>query len=139
MVGELMVNYWTVLVTSIVGIIIGSLWYGPIFGKQWMKLSGIKMPKTITPQIKKEMRRSYLIMFVSLLITNFVLGQMIKYNGLTDFVSAASLAFFIWLGFYAPVMVGAVIWEGKPWKLYFINITHYLVALIVSSYILAIW
>jgi hypothetical protein len=89
--------------------------------------------------MKRGMNKSYLLMFIALLITNFVLGQMIKYNGLTDFTSASWLAFFIWLGFYAPTMMGAVLWEGKPWKLYLINIAHYLVALIIAACILVAW
>ncbi|MBU3669053.1 MAG: DUF1761 domain-containing protein, partial [Candidatus Taylorbacteria bacterium] len=33
--------YLTVLTCTILSIVIGSLWYGPIFGKRWMALNNL--------------------------------------------------------------------------------------------------
>ena len=35
------INFAAVLVAAIVGFIIGILWYGPLFGKSWMRLMGM--------------------------------------------------------------------------------------------------
>ncbi len=33
-----MVNIWAVLVCTLLSIVVGSIWYGPFFGKTWMKI-----------------------------------------------------------------------------------------------------
>ncbi len=35
------VNYWAVLTCGLVSMVVGSIWYGPIFGKLWMRLNGV--------------------------------------------------------------------------------------------------
>ena len=47
--------------------------------------------------------------------------------------------FWNWLGFVVPVTVGSVLWDGKPWKLWFINAGYYLVMLLIMGVILALW
>jgi hypothetical protein len=55
-------------------------------------------------------------------------------------VSAGLMAgFWNWLGFIAPVTLGVVLWEGKSWKLWFLQGGHYLVSLLVMGVILALW
>lgn len=34
------INYWAVLVSAFCAFFIGWIWYGPLFGKLWMKLNG---------------------------------------------------------------------------------------------------
>ncbi len=34
-------NLWAVLVAALVSFVIGGLWYGPLFGKAWMKAWGL--------------------------------------------------------------------------------------------------
>ena len=36
---EIQINFWAVLAAMASAMILGSLWYGPLFGKQWMKLN----------------------------------------------------------------------------------------------------
>ncbi|MGE0772508.1 MAG: DUF1761 domain-containing protein [Cyclobacteriaceae bacterium] len=45
-------------------------------------------------------------------------------------------AVFTWLGFYLPVDIGAVTWEQKSWKLFFINTGYHLAMLFVAAIIL---
>lgn len=47
--------------------------------------------------------------------------------------------FWNWLGFVAPVTLGAVLWEGKHWKLWFLNNGYYLVTLLLMGAVLALW
>ena len=39
---QLHINYSAVIVVTILAFVIGGLWYGPLFGKAWMKESGVK-------------------------------------------------------------------------------------------------
>lgn len=54
-------------------------------------------------------------------------------------VAGLQAAFWSWLGFVAPVTLGSVLWDGKPWKLWGINAGYFLVTLLVMGLILGYW
>ena len=137
MVPAVNINLLAVLVAAIASIVLGFLWYGPLFGKVWMQLMGMDKKK-MGKDMKKQMTKSYIIMVISTLVTSFILAHFVKYLG-TSLAEALQTTFWIWLGFIATVQLGIVLWEGKPWKLYFINTSYWLVNLSVMSIILAVW
>ena len=132
------INYVAVLVAAIASIVLGFLWYGPFFGKKWMRLSGID-PNGPKPKMGK----TQVIMLISALLMAFVLDHALifgnAYLGTSGFSGAVMGAFWNWLGFIAPVTVGAVLWEKKSWSLWMINAGYYLVSLIIMSWILVSW
>lgn len=136
------INYWAVLVSAIVSMVFGSLWYGPLFGKPWMKLMGFTA-ESMEKAKAKGMTTSYVIMMVSSLITAYVLAHAIvfgvAYTGIGGAVGGAMGAFYYWLGFVAPVSTAPQLWEGKPWKLFFIQAGYYLVSMLIQGMILATW
>ncbi len=135
---EVSINYWAVLASAIASMVIGFLWYGPLFGKLWMQLSGMT-DKKLKDAKKKGMGKTYAIAFLSTLVMSFVLAHFIDYVEATRITDALQLAFWLWLGFIATVQLGSILWEGKPVKLYLINVAHYLAALAVMASILAVW
>ena len=56
------INYVAVLVAAVANMILGSLWFGPIFGKMWVKASGMTREKMEEAK-KKGMAGSYALMF----------------------------------------------------------------------------
>lgn len=135
------VNYLAILTCGIASMILGSVWYGPLFGKPWMTMSGIKKPDVITTAIKKSMARSYFLMFIGSLLMAFILSNILAYNvpASAGIVAGLAAGFCNWLGFVAPVTLGTVLWESKPWKLWFINAGYYLLQLMVFGVILVLW
>ena len=131
------INYLAVLVAAIASMALGMLWYGPLFGKLWMKLSGI------TPQSMKKMKltpKAAMTMgFIGTLVTAYVLSHFVDLLGVTTWSGAAQFAFWAWLGLVAPVQLGAYLWEGKPFKLFMLNTAYNLVVLIVMTGIVAVW
>jgi hypothetical protein len=134
---DMMINYWTVLGAAVASFVIGMLWYGPLFRKQWMKLSGVTAASM--KKMKVTPARAMSIGFVAVLLTAYVLSNFVHVLGITTFSTAAQFAFWAWLGLVAPVQLGAYLWEGKPFKLFALNTTHNLIVLIVMSGILAAW
>lgn len=141
------INYLAILACGVSSMIVGSLWYGPLFGKPWAKLMGWT-PETMEkmkkdPAGKKKMMRSYGLMFVFSLVMAYVLAHALTFASayMKAYGAPAGLmaAFWNWLGFIVPVSLGVVLWDGKPWKLFFINVGHYLVSLSVMGLILALW
>lgn len=140
---EVEINYLAVLLSTLASVILGFLWFGPLFGKQWMRLAGIQMPGEITKAMKKSMMRSYALMAITSFIMAAVLAHILFY--ITEFTdvfgvdTAITTALWAWLGFVVPATIGSVLWEDRPWKYWFITAGYWLVALVVAAAILAVW
>jgi hypothetical protein len=130
------VNYVAVLGAAIVSMVIGYVWYGPLFGKMWEREMKMKMES-------KNMGKSYGLMFAGSLFMAFVLSHATifasTYLQVTGVSAGLMSGFFNWLGFVAPVTLGSVLWEGKSWKLWSLNNGYYLVTLMVMGSLLAVW
>ncbi len=133
------VNYLAVLVAAIVQMVVGALWYSPmVFGKMWMKLSGLNA-KQLEEAKKKGMGKSYFLMFLGTLVMSYVLAHFVFYTGATSFILGMQTGFWIWLGFLATTTMGMVLWDNKPWSLYVLNNGYNLVVLLLMGGILAVW
>ena len=132
------INYFAVFAAAITSMIIGSLWYGPLFGKTWMRLSGLT--DTRLAELKKRgMRKIYMISFIMSLIMAYVLAHFVAIWGAVGVAGAFQLAFWIWLGFVVTIVIAPFLWEDKPIKLYFLNITYSLVSLFAMALVLVFW
>ena len=132
------VNFLAVLAAGVASMLVGWLWYSPmLFGNLWMKLSGVKMPSG--SEMKTAMMRGYIVGFLLSLLTAYVLSHFVDYTGATTTAEGAATAFWVWLGFTAPLMMGSVLWEGKPLKLWFLNAGNNLVTLLIMGMIVAAW
>jgi hypothetical protein len=133
------VNYLAVLVSAIAAMLIGALWYSPLlFGKIWIK--SMKFTKKDLDKAKeKGMAKSYAIGFVAVLISAFVLSNVINAMRASTLLDGALIGFWVWLGFVATVMLNMVLWDSKPVQLYLVNVSYYLVNLAVMGAILAVW
>lgn len=127
-------NYIELIVAGVASMVVGFVWYGPLFGKMWMKESGVTQAKIDAG--KKEMPKTYGMMFVGSLITAYVLSVFIGLAGAADYMSAATVAFWAWLGFVATVMLGSVLFEGRSWNYFGINAGYNLVNMVVMSAVL---
>lgn len=132
------VNYVAILVCGVAAMIIGSVWYGPLFGKTWTKLVGLT--KEDFEKGKKTMPQTYGMMFAAALVTSFVLAVIIESVGVVPGpITGMMGAFWVWLGFVAAIKLSDVLFEKKPLKLYFIEIGYYFVFLMVAGAILGSW
>ena len=134
------INYLTVLVSSLFVMGLGAFWYSPAgFGKSWMRLMGISMEKMDEMKAKGGMGKSYGLAMLGNLVMVYVLAHFVEAGNALTAWEGAQIGFWAWLGFVAMPSMNTVIWEGKPWKLYLINIGYYLVALKIAGAILAVW
>ena len=135
-----MISYYLViLISAIISMVLGSLWYSPIlFGKQWIKLMGISK-KDMGKNKNKGMAKSYIVLFISSLVTIYVLSMFTSLLGASTFSQGMMIGFWVWLGFFATTMLGSVLWEKKPFSLYTINVSYHLVNLLIIGGILAVW
>jgi len=132
MVISFTVNWLAIFIAAIVGFIVSWVWWGPLFGNAWMKLSGMKPSK----DMKKGMGSKMIIAFIAQVIMAWVLAMLISSVGVVSIMEGVILAFHIWLGFVATIGVGMVLWNGKPWGLFWINMIGWLVTLDLMAVVL---
>lgn len=129
-------NYIAIFVSALIGIIVGMTWYSPkLFGKAWMKATGVKDEK---PE-PKDMAVKTLLAYLSTLAMAYVLSMLIGLTGATTFIGGATTAFWAWLGFMVPVTLSPVLWENKDKSLFFINGAQWLVSAALIGGVLAVW
>lgn len=123
----------------------GLIWHTVLFGKLWARL--MKMPVDHKPS-NSAMTQSMLIGIVGTFLMAFVMqhtldiwrpsvwgvgmDQPYYYYGFMN-------GFFVWLGFFLPMQLSAVAWEGRCWKLFALNNAYHFLNLQLISMILAYW
>ena len=97
---DTVINYWAVLVAAVVSMVIGSIWYGPLFGTLFMKEMGMNAwsPEK-KAEMKKSMGRAYALQFIGSLVMFLVLAWYIVTCFQASLYSGLAIAFGLWLGF----------------------------------------
>lgn len=140
---EIHINMLAVLLAVVATFIFGYIWYTLLFGKIWGREMGYN---TDNPPKKSEMFKGMFFMVIGSFFMAYVLGHDIAvWNpvswGLEPAEGSQSnlavmSAFFIWLGYYFPVDLGAVAWERKSWTLFGINTSYHFLQLLIAGMIL---
>lgn len=140
------INYWAVLVCGIVSMIIGSIWYGPLFGKAWMKIVGVTAEDMARRQeMQKKAAPLYAVQFLLSLFQAYIVAYILNY--VIDAPAADSPAWMwtliIWAGFVMPTVAGASMWNNDSakisWSRFLIQAGYQLVNLLVFGLILGMW
>jgi hypothetical protein len=133
------VNLWAVLASAIASMVIGSIWYGPLFGKKFIAEMGMdKWSPEKQAAEKKKMGMSYTLQFLASLAMFYVLAGIIVGFGQTTVSEGMMSAFVMWGGFVVPLKLGESIWGGKM-SLFWMGISHMLVTLLVAGAIIGGW
>ncbi len=139
------VNYLAVLVAAVASMIVGGIWYGPLFGKLWMQGMGWDPNhKELMDKMKKSAGPAYFQQFIGSLIMAFVLSLFVGVLNALYWGNQLGMVVFLgvflpWLGFILPVKYGDKLWGGKKMKYLSIDLGYYLVLLLVMGVILALW
>ena len=133
---EVSINYLALIVAAAANMAIGMLWYGPLFGKKWMQLSGF------TEESMKQMPLKPWQAMVGGVIISLIMAYVLLLFTITWVTTLGGVliaAFWIWLGFVATTQVHSLLWEGKPLMLFVLNTTYSLLAYGVMASILFLW
>lgn len=138
---DVAINYWAVLAAAVGNMIIGFLWFGPVFGKMWKEMMGFtdeSMKKMVLTPVQ-----AMILGFIAALVMVYVFAHMLvyanAYTHMSGLWAGVQGGLWLWLGFIAPVTVGIVLWEGKSWKLWVLTSGYWLVSLAVMGAILGAW
>lgn len=136
-----MAHIWVVLGLTLLSIVLGIIWYGPLFGKkfswanEWPDFNTLS--KEEQEKAKKEAMPYYWFQMVVSLVQIFTLAYLVD---MLPGVPAIKVAFLLWLGFIMPIMAGNVIWSMKPSNkrltILSIGLSYQLVLMLVAGYVL---
>lgn len=132
------VNYFGIIASGIFMMILGYAWYGPLFGKPWMKMVGLKK-EDMSGMNGAQMAKTYGLMFVSSLVMAYVFAYILGVFQVETIFTAVTAAFWTWLGFIATTMFSGILWLKKPMNLFVIDAGYYLAGLIGIGIILTLW
>ena len=135
------VNYWAIISGAVLSMIIGGIWYGPLFGKKWMEIVGVN-PADL--EARKKMQKSagplYVLQFVLTLFQVFVLAHLVAD---TKLAGGLERSLWIWAAFIIPTLAGAVMWTNETgklkWARFLIQGGYQLVIFVVFGLLLQFW
>lgn len=135
------VNYLAIATGAVLSMVIGAIWYGPIFGKKWMEIAGVD-PADL--ESRKKMQKSagplYAVQFVLTLFQVLVLAHLIAD---TQIAGGLERSLWIWAAFIIPTLAGAVMWtneKGKlKWARFLIQGGYQLVLFVMFGLLLQFW
>ncbi len=123
-------SYLSLIVAAGASFIFGFLWYGPLFGKTWAGLVGIKFEEG---KCNKPHASALVLTFVGTLFTVIAMAYIMNIYKPACLFGAGIVA---WFGFYVPLLIGSVVWEGRPWNLFILNGVYYLLNLQLIALVL---
>jgi len=133
------VNVWAVLVSAVASMVIGSLWYGPLFGKTFMTAMGMD---TWSPEqqakMKKAMAVTYLSQFIASLVMFYVFAWIMGGLNQVSVPGGLTAAFWVWIGFVVPLKLGDALWGGKM-VLFWLGAGNMLLTLLAAGAIIGAW
>ena len=108
-------NWVAIIVATVAAMVIGFLWYGPVFGKSWMTLSGRGMGDGTSAG------PLYALTALAALVEAVAVNWFINETGWTTGAGGALIGLYAGLGFIATAFFSQVLFAGRPPRLYAID------------------
>ncbi|HOI29003.1 MAG TPA: DUF1761 domain-containing protein [Melioribacteraceae bacterium] len=130
---QIHINYLAVFFAALLGFIIGGLWYGPLFGKQWMK----EMNFTEESLKKSNMARIFGLSFVLSLVIAFNLAAFLGEKA--DLMWGLTAGALAGIGWVAASLGITYLFGRKSLKLFLIDAGYQAVTYTLMGGLLGIW
>jgi hypothetical protein len=129
------INYLAVIVTTAAAFVFSSVWY-LVFGKARMKLLG--NDQNVTADTRKVPTSQKLFEVFRSFVVVLVVAHLLTLAGVSDWLNALQLG--LWLGIFPVlIMLGAALWDKRPWKLVAIHGGDWLFKILIAAVILGAW
>lgn len=127
------ISWLSVIVAAISSFLIGGIWYGPLFGRTWMKESGFSEEDLKRRNIPQTFGFSLILAFIAALILDMFIGPE------ADLFFGLAAGFFAGLGWVATFLGILYLFEMKTMKAYLVNAFYCIFSLTVMGAILGSW
>ncbi|KEO83259.1 DUF1761 domain-containing protein [Tumebacillus flagellatus] len=126
-------NVWAILVTIVISMVFGALWYSPVmFGNVWAKLVGLKPgqnPSAAGPMIGT---------VIMTIIATLALAVFIQLTGAATALQGFWVALLLCIILAAKIAVN-YFFEGRGFKLYLLTIGFHTIPYLIGGILLAVW
>lgn len=128
-------NYPAVIVAAIAYWLLGALWFGLLFSKQWTALEDAAGShyKSVNPAC------SYIVSFLLGLLMAFVLAHVCAWRAVNTAALGGAMGILLWIGFVGPASLTTYMYEGRSLHLFAINECYPLFGLLLMGLILGAW
>ena len=126
-------NHWAILAVAVFQWFLGAAWFSPVV---FMNAKNKALGTTEKP---KHAMAGMVVTFIASLVLSLILDHMILWSGAADFGHGAFIGFICWLGFYALPTYSFSLFEDRPFTVVAIDAGYWLVGMLISGGVLAIW
>jgi hypothetical protein len=126
-------SWVAVFVAALAGFVIGGLWYGPLFQKPWMRLSGMTKEKGAQVSMAFTFGAAYALNLLGALGLAMLNGS--HSNWLMGMHTGAFAGFF----FIATALGVIYVFEQRPLKLWLINAGYQIINFAAMGAIIGAW
>jgi len=126
------INWLSVLLAALSSFFVGGIWYGPLFGKLWMKAHGFTEEELKKRGALKTFGISFLAACIAAIILDMFIGRE------ANMVFGAAAGFFTGTGWVATFLGILYLFEMKSLRLYLINAGFCIVSLTIMGFLLGV-
>lgn len=130
------INYLAIIICGIVSLLIGSIWYGPLFSKLWMKQHNFT-----EEELKKDFNpaKTFGLATLGQIVMALVLAYLLSLTNAQTITDAFRISISCWLGFTAATMFVNGLFSKTKLTLFFIDSGYQLVNSVIFGLILILW
>lgn len=127
------VNWIAVLIGTVFNMALGTLWYGPLFGKLWRKIVKMEQEDLQSSAVM------YLLPLIMALISSYILAVLIEGLAITVWWQGLVIGVVIWLGIGSTAVFTTGTFENSPRGAWLLFTLYYLVVFAVEGVVFAVW
>ena len=132
------INIWAILACGVASLVIGFIWYGPLFGKAWAAYTGWTEEK-VKSIPSSRMARTYILTVAAALVTAFVLDLFAWALDSSGIKAGLFLGLLTGVGFSAMAFATTHLFEHKPVGLWLIVSGYQLAYQVAAAVIITLW
>ena len=134
------VNWLAVVLAAAAAWILGSLWYAkPVFGAMWMKLAKVESNKKTMRPLPVALVIAFGAWLLAALVVAHIAALANAFYDVDALSTALNTAFWLWVGISLTTIVLHDTFEGRHWKVSFINSSYQFFGLLVVGLIIGLF
>ncbi len=129
----LQTNWLAVVLGAVFNMALGFFWYGPFFGKLWLKITGKNAAEI------ESRSTTYIIPFIASLISAYVLAVLIEGLAITIWWQGLVIGAVFWVGIGATATLTTGTFEDTPRVAWLLFTLYQIIVAAAEGLVFAVW
>jgi hypothetical protein len=138
---DISLNWPAIITLTVISFIFGSFWFGPLFGKIWMRIHDFE--KKSKKDMEQAMKGMWKLMTAEFVANFFIIIGLACIIPAIPEYSGVRTALMVWVAFILPMCVSNILWGNDPKKYMIPKIAltsgYRLIMCLVAGYVLMVW